>query len=78
MTFFGGTLNVRSKPTVDSDPVGTLEDGATILVTKKTKEQYDLGGNSDYWYYSPEAGGWVFGAFIRLSESFLDGPPPGL
>jgi hypothetical protein len=75
---FGGTLNVRSKPTVDSDPVGTLEDGATILVTKKTKEQYDLGGNSDYWYYSPEAGGWVFGAFIRLSESFLDGPPPGL
>ncbi len=60
-------VNVRDLPDeVNGKVVSTLSDSQYLVIEKRTNQQYTVEGVSDYWYFSQEENGWIFGGFINL------------
>jgi hypothetical protein len=43
--------------------------GSTVTVIARTKEPVSVRGTADYWYKIAEPEGWVFGAYLKSSDS---------
>ncbi|WP_028972446.1 SH3 domain-containing protein [Spirochaeta cellobiosiphila] len=60
-------VNVRSTPDETLDNViSVTSNGTSITITERTKSQFTIGGDTDYWYKADELNGWVFGTFVTI------------
>ncbi|MCB1156489.1 MAG: SH3 domain-containing protein [Leptospiraceae bacterium] len=64
------SLYVRQEANTSSAKVLLLPYGTSLKV-EKTKESGTYGGKTDFWYFSKDAGGYLFGAYLS-SESLED------
>ena len=68
-----GKLNVREYPSTDAKVETTLNGGSIVTVLARTKEQEELEGFEDsyYWYQvrtSEGVTGWIYGALLGILE----------
>jgi hypothetical protein len=62
-------INVREFPNEQYDNiVGQIGRGEALTITRRTAEEYTIGGNTARWYKISDPEGWIFGQFVDLSE----------
>jgi hypothetical protein len=79
---YTGTVNdnavrIREQPSVENTVSGQLNQGMTVSVLGRSEKRMFLGGYDSYWLKikTENTEGWVYGAYINLTNSQYDSLP---
>lgn len=61
-------LAVREKPEISSKVIKYLTYGLPVHLTSKSDKTVKVDKTEDYWYYSPDSKGWIYGGFLITQQ----------